>query len=400
MVGVQQWAEIRRLVLVEGLSQRVVASRLGLARETVARAVRSETPPKYCRAAAGSKLDPFRDWICEWLRVDPAIPAQRLRELAVELGYAGGKTIFDDYVREVRPRFAPRRTFQRTVYRPGELVQCDLWEPREPVAVGHGQVRRGWVVTAEACWSRAIAGTLIFSKEAPDILWGVARNLQRLGALPQKLVWDREAAIAGGGRPTDAFAAFCGQLGVGWVILEARDAQAKGVLERSHRFMRTNFLPGRSFANPMDFQLQLDGWSDRINRRVHRSIRAVPIARLAVERARMRPLPRELPDCDRRWVTRVPAQPYVRVDRNDYSIDPAFVGRRIEIRISQTEVTAALLDTGELAGRHRRSFAGGLTLTDPAHQTELERQRVRRRQRHEVEVEVRPLSRYDALIPA
>ena len=34
-----------------------------------------------------------------------------------------------------------------------------------------------------------------------------------------------------------------------------------------------------------------------------------------------------------------------------------------------------MLDTGELAGRHRRVFAGGLTITDPAHQTQLERQR-------------------------
>jgi hypothetical protein len=45
-------------------------------------------------------------------------------------------------------------------------------------------------------------------------------------------------------------------------------------------------------------------------------------------------------------------------------------------------------------------FAGGLTFTDPVHQTQLERQRVRRRQRHEVDVEIRPLSRYDRLIPA
>jgi hypothetical protein len=38
------------------------------------------------------------------------------------LGYAGSKTILHDYLREVRPVFAPRpRTFQRTVYRPGEL---------------------------------------------------------------------------------------------------------------------------------------------------------------------------------------------------------------------------------------------------------------------------------------
>jgi transposase len=400
VIGVQQWAEIRRLVLVEGPSQREVARVLGLARDTVAKAVASATPPKYSRPVAGSKLDPFKEWICGQLQADPSIQALRLREMAVELGYEGGKTIFDDYVREVRPRYRLRRTFQRTIYRPGELMQCDLWEPRGLIPVGYGQTRRGWVVTAEVCWSRVIAGALVFSKEAPDILWGLSRCLSRIGALPEKLVWDREGAIAPGGHPTDEFAAFCGQLGVGWLVLDAGDAQAKGALERSHRYLRSNFEPGRTFANPTDFQLQLDDWCERANRRVHRTIRAVPVERLREERERMRPLPVGLPDPDRRFVRRVPQQPYLRVDRNDYSIDPAFAGRRVEVRVSQEHVTAGALDTGELACRHRRSFAGGLTFTDPGHQTELEQLRERRRQRHEVDVEIRPLSRYDAVIPA
>lgn len=48
------------------------------------------------RAPAGSKVDPFREWVCEQLRADPRIPSQRLREMACELGYEGGKTVFDD----------------------------------------------------------------------------------------------------------------------------------------------------------------------------------------------------------------------------------------------------------------------------------------------------------------
>jgi transposase len=400
VVGVEQWAEIRRLYFVEKRSKRAIHRLTGLHRDTITRALASEAPPRYERAPAGSKLDPFKEWICEQLRVEPTLQSQRLRELASELGYSGGKTIFDDYVREVRPQFQARRTFQRTVYRPGELVQCDLWEPREPVPVGYGQTRRGYVVTVQLCWSRVLAGTLVFSKEPPDVLWGLGRSLERIGALPEKLVWDREGAIhAGGGRPTDAFAGFCGQLGVGWVILAAADPQAKGLLERSHRFMRSNFEPGRRFANELDFQLQLDGWCDKVNQRAHRSVRAVPLERLALERERMRPLPERLPDLDRRLVTRVPQQPYLRVDRNDYSLDPAFAGRRVELRVSQTQVLAAALDTGELACRHRRVFAGGLTITDREHERELERLRGRRLGR-EVEVETRPLARYDALIPA
>jgi transposase len=398
VVGVEQWAEIRRLHGVERLSIREISRRTGLHRKTVRRALAAGVPPRYSRPPAVSKVDPFKDWICEQLAGDPRIESQRLREMASEIGYQGGKSIFDDYVREVRPRFVVARTFQRTIYRPGELVQCDLWEPREHVPVGHGQLRRGWVVTCEVCWSRMIAGTLVFSKEAPDILWGLGRNLQRLGALPEKLVWDRESAIAAGGRPTAPFAAFCGQLELGWVILEARDPQAKGALERSHRFMRSNFEPGRVFANHLDFQDRLDAWTEKANGRVHRTIRAVPAERLAEERSKMRLLPGRMPDTDRRHVIRVPAQPFVRVDRNDYSIDPRFAGRRVEVRVSQTEITAVVLDTGELAARHRRVFAGGLTLTDQQHQTELERQREKRRRRDEVEVEIRPLSRYDQLI--
>jgi hypothetical protein len=62
-------------------------------------------------------------------------------------------------------------------------------------------------------------------------------------------------------------------------------------LVRSHRFVRSNFEPGRRFANPVDFQLQRDGWCDRVNRRVHHTILAVPAERLIEERERMRPLP-------------------------------------------------------------------------------------------------------------
>jgi transposase len=399
VVGVEQWAEIRRMHRVERLSIREIHRRTGLHRATVRRALASDAPPAYRRSPAGSKLDSFRDWICEQLDAEPAMPSQRLRELAGELGYAGGKTIFDDYVREVRPRFLARRTFQRTLYRPGELVQCDLWEPREPIAVGYGQLRRGWVVTMEVCWARVIAGALIFSKQAPDILWGLGRCLGRIGALPERLVWDREAAIAAGGRPTEAFAAFCGQLGVGWIILDRGDAQAKGVLERSHRYLRTNFLPGRRFANEADFQAQLDSWCDKANRRSHRTTRAVPGERLAQERVRMRPLPAVMPDVDRRFVIRVAQQPYLRWDRNDYSLDPRLAGRRVEVRASQSEITAVALDTGEVACRHRRVFAGGLVFTDPTHQTTLERLRGQRRG-GQVEVEMRALARYDELIPA
>lgn len=54
------------------------------------------------------------------------MPSQRVPEMARELGFGGGKTIFHDYLREVRSRLQGPLTVQRTIYRPREFAQCDL----------------------------------------------------------------------------------------------------------------------------------------------------------------------------------------------------------------------------------------------------------------------------------
>jgi len=396
LVDVEQWAEIRRMHFVGGVSIKEIVRRTGRDRNTVRRALRSSEPPVYRRTPKLSKLEPFKEEIHRLLREDPKLPGQRIRELIEPLGYAGSKTILDDYLREIRPLFAPApRTFQRTVYRPGEVCQFDLWEPSTPVPVGHLEQRRGWVVVACLGYSRAGAGALIFSKEAPDLLWGIARCLWSLGGLPETLVWDRQAGIHGhSGRPTGEFAALCGLLKVGWRFCEPADPQAKGVVERLQGYLETNFERGRSFANERDYQLQLDAWFAKANARTHKTLRCRPVDRLLAEHEQMAPLP-AFPDLDRRWVLRVPADPYLRFDSNDYSLNPALAGRRVEVRVSQSEVAASCLDTGELACRHVRSFARHRTITAIEHARAFKQ---RRGQPSEPVVEQRPLAAYDRLI--
>ncbi len=398
MLGVEQWAELRRLHAVEGLSIRAIGRRTGLHRATIRRALSSEQPPRYARTPAGSKLDPFKDEIHRLLRDDPLLPNMRIGELIAPIGYRGHQTILDAYLREVRPLFAPPvRTYQRTVYRPGELCQFDLWRPRREIPVGFGQTRPGYVVVAALGYSRAGAGALIFSKEPADVLWGIGRCLSMLGGLPKTLVWDREGALhAGGGRPSAAYASFCGELRVGWHFCARGDAEAKGVVERVQQFIETSFEPGRLFAGPTDFQEQLGGWfSDRANGRVHKTLRCRPIDRLPDEG--LRPLPERMPEVDWRSVVRVAPDPYVRIDANDYSLDPRLVGQRVLVRASQAEVRAIALDTGAVAAAHVRTFARHQTITAPAHARML---RELRGGPTEPDVERRPLAAYDRLIPA
>jgi transposase len=158
---------------VRGLSIKEIARRTGHARNTIRAALRSPEPPGYGpRPRRRSKLDSFLPSVCELLEDEPTLSGVRVLEEIQALGYSGGTTILDDLLRELRPRYLPPpRSFQRTVYRPGELAQFDLTEPLREIPVGFGQTRKGYVVTCKLPYSRGFWGAPVFSKEFCDIAW-------------------------------------------------------------------------------------------------------------------------------------------------------------------------------------------------------------------------------------
>jgi transcriptional regulator with XRE-family HTH domain len=117
VLDVERWAELRREHFVRGVSIKELARRHGIDRGAVRRALRSDVPPRYRRAARASKLDPFKDEIHALLDGDPKLSGVRVRELIEPLGFEGSKTIVDDYLREVRPLFRKARTHQRSEVR-------------------------------------------------------------------------------------------------------------------------------------------------------------------------------------------------------------------------------------------------------------------------------------------
>lgn len=81
MVQVQEWAEIRAMKAVEGLSIKEIARRTGHSRNTIRAVLRCAEPPRYGpRAPRPSKLDPFKAQIHELLKADGEIPSQVIRE--------------------------------------------------------------------------------------------------------------------------------------------------------------------------------------------------------------------------------------------------------------------------------------------------------------------------------
>ncbi len=401
MLNMEDWAEIRRLHRAEDLSIKEIVRRTGVSRNTVRSALRSDIPPTFNRAPRPSAVDAVEPEIRKLLKETPTIPATTIAE---RIGWGRGITILKERVAELRPVYAPADPSGRTTYDPGQLGQFDLWFPAVDIPLGHGQRARLPVFTGVSGYSRIVSGSMIPSRECHDILLGHRAWLEDVGAAPRKGVYDGEAALSSrhGGTVTltDPFQRFRGALGMGVIICKPRDPEAKGLVERAHDYIERRFLPGRRFDSPQDFNAQFHDWCWTVaNCRTHATLKVRPIDRLDEDRAAMLPLPPQLPDPALRLSVRLPRDHWVRAGTNDYSVDPRFIGRRIDVRLDLEELTARC--GTELVALHRRCWAKGQTITDPTHDAIRKllaafRGRIEEvRAPGQVEVEERDLSSYD-----
>jgi transposase len=399
---VQDWAEVQRLFHREGWSKSKIAEKLAMSRNTVARLVELEEPPRYERCPAGSKLDPHRGSIAKMLDEDPKVSARVILEHLHRDGYEGGITILKDYLREVRPIFLDAKSYQRTSYLPGEFGQTDWWELGVSVPVGKDRTRPvfGLVTTLPQCAAHATVFT--FAKGMADFLPAFSQSLVRLGGAPEKMVLDRDSAmVVPHSRPArlhPEVAALFGAFRIRPVILGARKPESKGQVERTISYLEGSFLPLRTFESIIDLQSQHDWWVWEVAyRRHHRRVGARVGDAWQVEKRFLAPPPNPLPDTDRRVEVRVTKDGFCRISDVDYSVAPGLAGRRVQARVSPREVV--IFSEGREIARHRRSFIPADVVLAPEHARALRlaREAQARLELADLQVDEPDLTRYDSL---
>jgi transposase len=361
-----EWAQVRALV-ADGVSEREVARRLGMNRRTVARLVCCDEPPRYRRAPAGSKLDPFepvlRRLLEEWPQIKAPRATERLRE---EYGYDGSVDLVKRRLCALRPRSV--RPAQRTGYRPGQVLQFDWAEmPTRPTLAG--RERRVYALIAALPYSGAQTAFFSFEMTLEAFLEGHVRAFEWLGGIPRECVYDNLRAVVARREGDQVvwnqrFLHLRGQYGFHATACTPATPREKGAVEAAVRYLKSGFWPARRFGDLRELGAQYEDWRDRVaNARLHASGRFPVAERLAEERAALRPLPPTRFDWSGQRTTRVPVDGYLRHGRCFYRAPERLVHERVELRFDRDQVW--IVHRGVEVARYRRSYEHGVWLPPP-----------------------------------
>ncbi len=129
MLNLSVFDEIRKLIR-EGKSQAEVARELEINPKTVAKYVRSNTPPKYKARGKSTRPDPFQGFgekVTNWLTKTPELSDLEVYELLLKEGYRGSERTINRRMKGLRKRVEEERFFEQE-YEPGEQSQFDFKE--------------------------------------------------------------------------------------------------------------------------------------------------------------------------------------------------------------------------------------------------------------------------------
>ena len=357
----EDWALIRRLA-AEGVPKARIAQRLGISRTTVIKAVNSDAPPRYERTPGPTSFTVVEPRVRVLLEQTPDMPATVLAE---RVGWTGSIRWFSDNVKRLRPEHRPVDPADRLTWAAGDAAQCDLWFPPRRIPLEDGTARLLPVLVTTAAHSRFMTAQMIPTRKTEDLLLGSWELIQQLGRVPRRLIWDHEPGIGRGQRRAEGVASFMGTLATTLVLLPPNDPESKGLVERRNGWFETSFMPGRRFTSPADFNAQFTDWLARANARVVRTIKAAPVDLIDADRAAMLALPPIPLHLGWRNKIRLGRDYYVRLDTNDYSVDPTVIGRMVDVAADLERVRVRA--DGRIVAEHPRVWARGTTVTDPAH---------------------------------
>jgi len=363
-MDMEQWARVRRKVLVNGGSKRSVMSEEGLHWETLQKMLSHSQPPGYRRVKKrGRKIDAHVEWVRRVLESDREVPrkqrhsAKRIFDrLKSEQGYEGGCTAVKELVAEIK--VLKQEVFVPLTHRPGE-AQVDFGHALVNL---NGVLRKCPFFVMSLPYSDAFY-VQVFERECTETFWaGHVRAFEFLGAVPTRISYDnsRERKL------TDGFLQLQSHYLFAEHFCRVARGNEKGVVEGIVRYSRANFLvpvPQVRTLDELNARLEESCREDRARRL--RGKNQTKEALLAEELPVMRKLPSTPFEAARVQATRASNLSLVRFDGNDYSVPVRCAHREVVVKGDCERVRVYRQD--ETIAEHRRIWKKEQVCFEPVH---------------------------------
>ncbi len=369
MITPEQHAEIRRLYFGEHWKVGTIAAALGVHHDTVRAAIVHDTQTVRRGTCRTTMLDSYLPFIRDTLAQYPRLRATRLFEMVRGRGYTGSVVQLRRVVRTIRPVASPT-VYRRLTTLMGEEAQVD-WGAFGAIRIGHGvRPLSGFVMVLS--YSRALFALFTLDQTLESFLRGHVEAVQAFQGCARTLVYDnlRSAVLERAGtaiRFHPRLLELAGHYHFAPRPCTPGRGNEKGKIERQIHYLRHAFFAARTFVDVDDLNAQFRRWRDEIaHRRPHPEQRDRTVADVfADEQPRLLPLPAHPFDTEVMRTVSSGKLPYVRFDRNSYSIPHTH--RQEPLTLLASPTTVRLLAANEEIARHARSYDTGQTIEQAAH---------------------------------
>lgn len=360
---IETWAAVRHLFHIEKLPKKAIARKLGLDPKTVRKTLQRETFSPAMIQPRTSKLDGYQEKIGDLLNHYPDLSAVRIHEEIKNLGYPGGISILRDYLATFR---TSSKTFLAIRTTPAEEAQAD-WAYTGTIAS-----QRVYCFLIVLSFSGMLYLQFFPSQTLEHFMTGHLRAFHLFQGVPKKIRYDnlRSVVLQRFGSAIQfnpRFLAFAAHYLFDPSPCNVKSPHEKGRVERIIRYVKSNFLAGRTFLSLTDLNLQATAWRDEVaNGRIHGTTGKRPIDLFEQqEQSLLTPLPKTDYDTRLTLAVKSTSQSLVKLETNRYSVPFAYASRMLTLKADDQWVS--LYEKEKLIAQHQRSQQKYQLIEDPRH---------------------------------
>jgi hypothetical protein len=191
----------------------------------------------------------------------------------------------------------------------------------------------------------------------------ILRCFENLGGMPWVLVFDNMKTVVRmiakrdeDGNPiwNRRFRQFASEMGFHPDVCDPGAANQKGTVENGVKFVKGNFLAGRTFQDDEDLSMQLTQWLLERNNGKCQAHGYTPNELLPEEREALEPLTETSESYGLLHLLRVNPESVIRFETNCYSVPEHLIGQIVTVRVASNELR--VYHDSQLVAQHERSY--------------------------------------------